>query len=328
MAFLLVLSLTVTAQDSQFPAKLPAERAGKIGTPSGQIAFIRSDNLWVMDWDGKNQMAVVDAQNADGKMSWAPDGKRIAFTRKGLVDLKGPDFLGGQHRVYDIFIAYLDSAKAGNRNWWRRITDDLGGRYPNWRASDGKIVFTQDINAKFANSAMPNYQTAVIDTTGGSIKILRSDVDSTQLNILMPSLGPNNQYAAVLYKGFQMLGLVVMALDKKTLAESEVGKSINVIVNGTAPEWSPDGKWIAFVDSDTGRHGLYIISPDFLEKFLVYKPTVNQFLQTYPVSWSPDSKWLTFATTDGAIWIIDITGNGLRQITGTGLNQSPTWSKK
>jgi len=326
LAAILTLTAALWAQTTQ-TANLPPEKVGELGTPGGQIAFIRNDNLWVMDWDGKNQSAVVEAQNADGKLSWAYDNKRIAFTRRGLVDLKGPDNLGGQHKVYDIFIAYLDSAKAGNYNWWYRVTGELGGRHPNWRKSDGKIIFTQDINARIANATLPNYQTAVVDSSGGPIKIYRTDYDSTQLYMLMPTLGPDNQYAGVLYKGFQSVGIVVMPLDKKIIKDSEVGKTLKVLSGCTAPEWSPDGKWIAFVDTDMGRHGLYIISPDFKEKYLVYKPTVNQFLQTYPVSWSPNSKWLTFATSDGSIWIVDISGNNLRQVTGAGLNKAPTWSR-
>jgi len=95
----------------------------------------------------------------------------------------------------------------------------------------------------------------------------------------------------------------------------------------TAPSWSPDGKWIAYINEDMSNMGLYITNPDQTEKYLVYKPGPGQGLQTYTPSWSPNSQWLTFGMQDGSIWIIDITGNGLRQLTGSGLNTNPTWSK-
>ncbi|MFH2035262.1 MAG: hypothetical protein ABIJ45_02570, partial [Candidatus Zixiibacteriota bacterium] len=150
--------------------------------------------------------------------------------------------------------------------------------------------------------------------------------DSLLINVIMPTLGPNNQYAFVMYQGTSALGIGISSLDSKTLAPSDLGKSVKVIRNATAPAWSPDGKWIAYVDTDMSRQGIYIVSPDLSEKYVVYKPAPGQTLQTYPLSWSPGSKWITFATGDGSIWIVDITGDGLKQLTGAGLNMSPTWS--
>jgi hypothetical protein len=79
--------------------------------------------------------------------------------------------------------------------------------------------------------------------------------------------------------------------------------------------------------SDISEHGIYLLKPDLSEKSLVYKPPAGLMLQTYPLSWSPDSKWLTFALQDGSIWIVDITGNGLKQIVPPGMNLAPAWSK-
>jgi Tol biopolymer transport system component len=313
-------------------AKLPKDRAGEIGAPLGKIAFIRNGDLWVMNWDGGSQFKVVTAQNADGGMSWAPDGKRIVFPRKGKVELRSPDNLGGQHKVYDIFIGYLDTALIAKKtNWWMMITDDLGGRYPQWSRDGSRIIFTQDVNAKYANAIMPNYQTAWIDTSGGPIHIFRTDYkdysDSALINVLMPTLGPDNQYAFVMYQGFTKLGVGISSLDNKKLAKEDIGNSIKFLPNATAPAWSPDGQWIAYIEDDMAKQGIYITSPDLKEKFLVYKPAPGQSLQTYPLSWSPDARWITFATSDGSIWIIDITGNGLKQLTGAGLNIAPAWSK-
>lgn len=326
LAACLVFSGILQAQSSQ-AAKLSPERAGKIGVPLGKIAFVRDGDLWVMDWDGKSQFKVVTAQNADGKVSWAPDGKRIVFTRKGLVDLKGPDNLGGQHKVYDIFIAYLDSAYAKNTNWWFRITGDMGGRYPEWSKDGNKIIFTNDLNANKVNSIMPNYQTCIIDTAGRSKEMPREDYNKTELNVLMPTIGLDSMNAFVIYKGFNPMGVGIASLNRKTLSEKDIGEEVKLLPKATAPAWSPDGKWIAFVDAELSKQGIYIVSPDLSERFLIYKPTVGRNLQTYPLSWSPDSKWITFATVDGSLWIIDITGNQLKQLTGPGLNLAPAWSK-
>lgn len=325
LVFGLIFTAVALAQSG--PARLPVERAGKIGAPLGQIAYVSNGDLYVMDWDGKNQFKVVTAENVDGKISWAPDGKRIAFTRKGKVELKGPDGLGGLHKVYDIFIAFIDSARAGNTNWWNRLTVDMGGRYPEWTADGSRIIFTNDLNANKVNADMPNYQTCAVDTTGEQVEIFRKDYGQTELFPLMPTVGPVNQYASVLYKKFNPVGLVITALDKPSLSDKEIGTSVKLLPKATAPAWSPDGQWIAYVDNDVANQGIYITTPDLSEKFLVFKPSVGQSLQTYPLSWSPDSKWITFGTTDGSLWIIDITGDGLKQLTGPGMNIAPAWSK-
>ncbi len=325
--FFLSVCLMMSVLFSARAARLPAKMAGNIEVPSGKIAYIHDKDPWVMDWDGKNQYKVVTALNAAGKISWAPDGKRIAFSRRGKVQTDGPDLLGGTHRVYDIFIAHLDSAHT-NENYWFRLTGGMGARYPEWSKDGKQIMFTNDLNADLAIPLYPNYQTCFADTTGGSYRILRRDYENTDFMALMPTRGPDQQVAYVLYKGVNPAGIVISSLDKKTFSEADLSKGkVKLITGATGPAWSPDGKWIAYVDFSITNQAIHIVSPDLSQSFVVYKPTAGLNLQTYPLSWSPDSKWLTFGTSDGSLWIIDITGNQLRQITGPGLNTAPAWSK-
>lgn len=320
-----LLSIPAVAAYGQV-AKLSAEKAGKIGVPAGQIAFIKNDDLWMMNWDGSNQKKVVTAGNVDGKISWSPDGSKIAFVRKGSVDLKGPDYLGGMHKVYDIFIGYVDSAGI-NTNWWRRITTELGGTYPEWRP-DGRIAFTNDVNANKVNAELPNYQTCFMDDEGGGQQILKQDWQNPQYMEIMPTLSPDSLFACVVFKGVNQIGTVICPLNIKGFTEEVLRDKCKIIGGATAPAWSPDGKWIAYIIKEMNKQAIYITNRDLTENYIVYKPAMGQVLQTYPLSWSPDSKWLTFATGDGAVWVIDITGNGLKQIVGPGLNSAPAWSKK
>ncbi|UCD16609.1 MAG: PD40 domain-containing protein [Candidatus Zixiibacteriota bacterium] len=312
---------------AQQDRKLPPEQAGKIGVPLGQIAFLRDKTVWIMNWDGSNQQKLVTAGNANGRLSWAPDGKRIAFVRQGEFKLQGPDNLGGFHKVYDLFVAYVDSAGV-NTNWWRRLTTGLGGRYPEWQPDGNTIVFTNDINAEYVNADRPNYQTCSIDTVGGSYRLFRSDwQDSTDLHAIMPTMGPANLYAFVLFKGFNPAGIVIAPRDVTNFTEKLIREKLKSVPKGYAPAWSPDGKWLAYIHNEMANQAIYITTPDLSEKYLVYKPPIGQNLQTYPLSWAPNSKWLTFGLSDGSLWIIDITGNGLKQIVASGLNVAPAWSK-
>jgi len=330
-AVLIILSLFImiplTAWCQNDSGKLPKEAAGEIAPPSGKIAFIREGNLWVMDWDGKNQFKVVSAENALGKLSWSADNKTIAFCREGLVDIKGPDFLGGRHKVYDIFLGYPDSAKS-TTNWWFRLTDDFGSRFPEFTSDGTRIVFTKDLNANTVNATMPNYQTCFMDPEGGSLEIIRKDyTTNTDFMASMPTLGPDGKYAFVLFRGVNTMGVVIAPLSLEVFTDQTLKEQAKVIPEATTPAWSPDGKWIAFIDKTMKNQGIFIVDPALKNKYEVFKPQIGQSLQTFPISWSPDSKWLVFALNDGSFWIIDITGNGLRQISGPGMNEAPAWSK-
>ena len=326
LATILMTSLPLWSQTDQ-AAKLSAERAGQITDPEGQIAFIRGGDLWIMNWDGKDQQKIVTLENADGSISWSPDGRKIAFVRKGKTESSLPDYSGGRHMLYDIFVAMMDSVEVGNLAFWYRLTTSLGGRYPDW-IEPNRIIYTNDFNARLVDAELPNYQTRVTDSLGASFRTFRDDFENDELTVIMPSVSPDEQLACVIYHKTEPRGIAVFPLNKKTLSMTELGQSVKTIPGGTAPAWSPDGKWIAYVNvTDVSEQGIFITTPDLSENFLVYRPNVGQNLQTYPLSWSPDSKWLTFGTGDGALWIIDITGTKLKQIVGPGLNMCPAWSK-
>lgn len=323
------------AVDAAAP-KLPAAKAGTIGKPTGRIAFIREKDLWVMEASGANQKLVSQVKNADGRISWSPDGKRIVFTRSGKIQTALPDNSGGVHKVYDIFLAYTDSADNGNTGWWRRLTDDNGARDPEWSADGQQIYFSKDLNANYVNAASPNYQICSIDDDGGSYEMYRKDFQNVSGWAATPTLGPNNQIAFVLFvpqkqtEGTSISPAGIAVVPKTGLMTSidSLKKLCQKAANSVAPSWSPDGKWIAYIDNTLTDGGLYLATPDFKEKYLVFAPPVSVSLATSPPSFSPDSKWVTFGTSDGSVWIVDITGNGAKRLSGPGADAAPAWSRK
>ncbi|KAA3634541.1 MAG: hypothetical protein DWP97_06810 [Calditrichaeota bacterium] len=325
---LLAFILTFSAVSAFAADKLPAAKAGTIGKATGKIAFIRNGDIWAMDATGQNQYKVCASGNADGRLSWSPDGKMIAFTRSGQVNYRSPDNLGGQHKLYDIFIAYLDSAYANNTQYWYRITSGLGSRDPEWAADGSKIVFWKDMNSNIVDAFAPQYQVMTIEPDGSSEVMLRKDWQSFYENFLTrPTMNANGDLAAVYFNKQNQLGLVVLSPSEYMADMDSLMATAERHKGMIAPAWSPDGKWIAYIDSDMTNSGLYIISADLKEKYIVAPPPVGTYMMTYPPSWSPDSKWMTFSTTDGSVWIVDITGNGLRRLTGPGPDKGPAWSK-
>ena len=317
--------------------KMPAEKAGTIGAPTGKIAFIRDKNVWMMDPRGGNQMKVCDANNADGRLSWSPDGTEILFTRSGRVSLNGPNMLGGNHKVYDIFKALVDSAKIGATYFWYQLTDDMGSRDPEWSADGETILFYKDMNANLVNADLPNYQVCTMNPLGDDVKILRQDWQNMSEYFISPTRNAKGDIAFVHFVttqpqqdrpgGFKSVGLAKLHEDNFMVSLDEVLKQSSSNGNAVAPSWSPDGKWIAYVSNKMTNPGIFITSADFIEKYNVFTPPPAASMYTMAPSFSPDSKWLTFATTDGSVWICDITGNGAKRLTGPGLDLAPAWSK-
>lgn len=317
--------------------KMPAEKAGTIGEPTGKIAFIRDKNIWMMDARGAGQMKVCEANNADGRLSWSPDGREILFTRSGRVNLNGPNMLGGSHKVYDIFKALVDSAEAGATYFWYQLTDNMGSRDPEWSADGETVVFYKDMNANLVNAELPNYQVCTMSPQGEDVEVLRKDWQNMSEYFIAPTRNADGEIAFVHFVatkpemdrpgGFKSVGIAKAHEDSFMVALDDVMKQSSSNANLVAPSWSPDGQWIACVSNKMTEPGIFIISADFSEKYLVFTPPPATSMYTMAPSFSPDSKWLTFATTDGSIWICDITGNNAKRLTGPGLDLAPSWSK-
>jgi WD40 repeat protein len=67
------------------------------------------------------------------------------------------------------------------------------------------------------------------------------------------------------------------------------------------PEWSPDGRWIAYLSDETGEYELYITQSD--GKGETKQLTDNGERYRYILSWSPDSEHLLFADASGATYL-------------------------
>jgi dipeptidyl aminopeptidase/acylaminoacyl peptidase len=64
--------------------------------------------------------------------------------------------------------------------------------------------------------------------------------------------------------------------------------------SSTNPDWSPDGAWIAFTSSRSGKNNLYLMRSTGGEAEMItdVKSGVGGF------AWSPDGKWIAFTMTD------------------------------
>jgi len=337
LATAIFLTGTVLWADTESPGPAKTASSGKLEVgpkPTGRIAFISDGDVWIMDADGKNRQMVCNIDNARGRMSFSPDNKKIAFTREGKEASNLPSGEGGAHLLHDIFLAFVDSAST-NTGWWNRVTFTLGAYQPEWSGDGTKIYFQNDINANTVDYIIPSHQIAFVEAEGGHSDYLRRDWQTLNTSQLMPSITRDGKKVAfaVQYSAqegkyiMQNFGIKVVDMTDIMMPEKELRQPSKGLSGTTAPSWSPDGQWLAFLSNDVRNPGIFIIKSDLSDKRLVYSPPVSQPISPYPVSWAPDSKWFTFAGSDGVIYTIDINGENLTPLTGPGAHTCPAWSK-
>jgi Tol biopolymer transport system component len=81
-------------------------------------------------------------------------------------------------------------------------------------------------------------------------------------------------------------------------------------------EWSPDGRYIAFFTFDGPT----------LQLLDVQSGRISRLAENaFGPAWSPDGSKIAFTRGDGQIWLMNVNGTGLAQLTTTGRNCCPIW---
>ncbi len=294
--------------------------------PGDTVAFLRNNDIWLMNADGSNQRPwVAGLGNVRGRLSWSPTNKNLVFARQGNLQLRYPDGGGGSHMIYDLFYAYADSSN----NWWEGITQTMGALAPEFTSDGSKVLFVYDLNANKINSTFPKYRLALWDTKTFKIKTLEFD-PASEMVAFTPTMSPDmTQVAFVVMRlrGQQLTptGIAIAKLSEFPLADDVLEQRAEKLGNGTAPSWSPDGKWIAYVSNDMSHPGIHLVSPDLSQTKVVYEPKAPTAISATAPSWSPDSKMLLFSTQDGAIYKISIDGGDPVRLSGPGNDYNPSW---
>ncbi|MBP6822666.1 MAG: S9 family peptidase [Acidobacteria bacterium] len=288
---LLALTIALSAQTAKRPIKLddiPRLREVRDPqlSPDGQtIAFVVSQidakedkssaHIWMVGYDGKGERQITSGQESESSPRFSPDGKYLAFTssRKGaakgsqvwLLDRSG----GEAFQLTDV------KGRLQSYEWSpdsKRLALTIGDPDPEAEANAAaaeaggkpkppkpivldRYKFKQDVQGYL--------------TSGRHSYIYLFDIETKKLDRLTtaktdegsPSWSPDGSRIAFFSNhnadpDRDPDGQLFVAEAKAGAAEKLLTTAANRVGRGRF-EWSPDGKWIAFTESDEKKWGAY-----------------------------------------------------------------------
>lgn len=277
----------------------------------GRVTFVRlvfgcSPDIYIMNADGSDATQLTDNPALDDEADLSPGGQKVVFSsiREGATS---------------IYVMNVDGSDAV------RLTKGSGDVSPRWSPDGERIAFSQAGNL------------AVMNADGGGMKIVlpSQSPETAPLCMSAPIVGgwsPDNKRVTY-YEGIPGTTGSSGATPRPDrynvcAVDVETGE-VQVLVSEPAgklhaePEWSPDGKKIAFRDDRDGtcfpgaggcNYEIYVLDLETGEQTNV---TRNPALDIEPV-WSPDGEWIMFASNredvNFDLYVIHPDGTGLQRV--------------
>ena len=273
--------------------------AGTEGYAASRLLFLSDNRIWRIDADGASLAPVSPPGEHALSNAWAPDGRRIAYTRfgEGRGSIVIEDLLSGARTT----VAGTDR----DLNFSPAFSPD--GRmlaYARAEETGATNVFTSNVASNccaqrltvrgFSDNLSPTYspdgrRLAFVSTRSGPPQIYVMSVDGTDQELLAPfdygSTGPS-----------------------------------------FAPEWSPDGASVVFHREVSRNPQVFILD--------VASGRVKQLTsvgRNEDATWAPDSRHIAFIsdrTGRRQVWIVDTETGRVRQLNTAGSARLPSWSPR
>src|SRR5215510_6144239 len=313
---------------------------------------------------GEDFMGLLYVVSVDGGMPWragpdmgnaasfSPDGNRIAYNPKGqvywrkyyrgafatdvwiedisakkfsqLTDFDGLDSWPMWSRDGDIYFV-SDRDGGGLTNIWRiadkggkaeKVTSFKTGdvRFPSISADGRTIVFEHDFGIWKLDTASKRATPIRLDIDAeteendSEMRAFNSEADDYDL-------APNSRRIVVSTHG----ELFTVPVDEGDIRQITDGPA-----RDRGVDYSPDGKWIAFISDSSGREELYVVpteggTPQKLTDIDALKAGYN---------WSPDSKEIAFTASDGKLRKVNVSTKAVTELDSSryGNISAPEWS--
>jgi TolB protein len=272
---------------------------------SGRIVLSTENDVYSVDADGTDLVAVTERDGAEFDPAWSPDGNRIVYrdSRRGINDDD------------EIFVVNADGTRP------RNLTKDPGNDWgPDWSPDGRTIVFNSDRDG----FPMGGF---LVGADGSRLRRIPTDA-----YVEYPAWSPDGRRIAFM-GGDSPSEYDIWVIDVD-------GTNLVQLTDSPGPDgwpaWSPDGRRIAFTSvrddcstsdapdcrstGDIGpHHDVWVVDADGTRLARV-TPEFGQF-----VTWSPDGRYLLVSGYDLYVIRPDGTGRASLDIEGLAGGLFPDW---
>ena len=258
-----------------------------------------------MDSDGNNQVNLTRNPADDSSPVWSPDEKKISFAsnRDGNFEI------------------YVMNADGSNQ---KRLTNNKANDMPLAWSPDGKyiaILSNRDDVIVDSNRGITKSEIYIMNVDGSNQMRLTNDLDLYHTI----SWSPDGKSFVICSTPRAASGayyfdeIYISLVSRKEILTQSTS-------NNCDPDWSPDGKHVAFVSNRDGQSNIYIMNIDGTDQSAL---TDDSSYNIDP-SWARNGQYIVFASRrDGNydIYVMNTDGTKIIQLTNDPADDyMPTWS--
>jgi Tol biopolymer transport system component len=323
------LSVIAVAVIVGVPGSVPSAEATFPGKP-GPIAFQRfidpqdeeSTQIFTVARLGAKPRKLTSggtAVNAD----YSPDGERIVFERR--YGGRSPDSL---------FTMDSDGSSQTRLPTTCTAPTCLGDSAPAWSPDGNRLVFERAVGPIVRDTAAGlDLVTANADGSNERAILHYRSLEAQGQEPHDPQWSPDGTRIAVMILNTKAKPRNASAVYVLDADGSALHRVTPIRLNAGNPDWSPNGKRIAFNSSYEGQSAveIYTVRPNGSGLRRLRREPKNSY--SFDPVWSPDGRRLAFVHGAGRkiphIWTMRKNGTRLRQVTsGRRPDQGPDWGSK
>ena len=266
---------------------------GKRGIAATRIAYVINGELRIVDSDGAETRAITTGRGALSP-AWSPSGESVVFTVLGNT--------GTQVQELDV--------KTGKT---RRVSQIRAGLNitPVYQPNGNAILYARG--------------------TGNGTDLVLAALDSTEPKRITIGKGTDNTSPSYSPDGTKVAFISGRSGSPQVYIMDADGSNVQLLTPFTpgvrsyraSPDWSPDGRAIAY-EQQNGNFQIWMI--DLRDR--VPKQLTSEAENEDP-SWAPDGRHLVFTSSRGGdkqLWIMDTESGRARQLTHSKGARLAAWS--
>ena len=268
---------------------------GEKGVAQTRIAYVSgvsrtAKEIFVMDYDGANPVAITGNQSINLSPRWSPDGRMIAYTsyRNGNPDLFVLNFDSGRREVLSAQRGLNATPGWSPDGQWLAFAMSPGGGTNIFLIPKGGGTpkpLTSGPAISVSPSFSPNGRQIVFNSDrGGSPQIYIMDVDGTNLH-RVTFQGNYNSSPHWSPRGEKIAFMCRLAGNQICLINPD-GSGLQQLTSlgiNEDPAWSPDGRHIVFTSTRMGRRDIFVMHADGTEQTRLAQGGQENYLP----DWSP-----------------------------------------